>query len=419
MVDDILTTTGATQTRIRDLPSRVVVYLLLAAGLFAECGYQQVWARLAAGLDGLTVATPTSSALAKARRRIGPQPLAALFALIAGPAAGSKRWRGLLVCAIDGTTMSIPDSPANLTVYGRQTGSHGGSGYPLLRLLTIVACGSRTVIDAVFGPMSTGETTCAPRLFRCLRPGMLLLADRNFAARDLIEQITATGAGLLIRCKNGRNLPPIRYCPDGSWLARLGQVTIRVIDAQIIVTLNGTHHAGRYRLITTLTDHQAFPALDLITLYHQRWEIETAFLELKSTTLGGRVLRARTPAGISQEVYALLTAYQAVRLTMASATTSDPATSPDRASFTIALHAARDQVIHASGVIAATTIDLVGKIGRAVLANLLPPRRTRISPRVVKRAISKHRAKGDIDRTNYQATINILITPGLTTSPEP
>ncbi|MDQ1647208.1 MAG: hypothetical protein QOJ50_3392 [Cryptosporangiaceae bacterium] len=419
MVDDVLTTTGATQTRIRDLPSRVVVYLLLAAALFAECGYQQVWARLAAGLDGLTVATPTSSALAKARRRIGPQPLAALFALIAGPAAGSPRWRGLLVCAIDGTTMSIPDSPANLTAYGRQTGSHGGSGYPLLRLLTIVACGSRTVIDAVFGPISTGETTCAPRLFRCLRPGMLLLADRNFAARDLIEQITATGASLLIRCKNGRNLPPVRYCPDGSWLAQLGQVTIRVIDAQIIVTLNGKHHTGRYRLITTLTDHQAFPALDLITLYHQRWEIETAFLEMKSTTLGGRVLRARTPAGVSQEVYALLTAYQAVRLTMAGATTSDPTTSPDRASFTIALHTARDQIIHASGVIAATTIDLVGKIGRAVLANLLPPRRTRVSPRVVKRAISKHRAKGDIDRTNYQATINIHITPGLTTSPEP
>ena len=271
MVDDVLATSGATQTRIRDLPARVVVYLLLAGGLFAERGYQQVWARLVAGLDDLAVATPGSSALAKARRRLGVKPLAALFTLLAGPAAAPARWRGLLLCAIDATTMSIPDSRANLAAYPRQTGSHGGSGYPLLRMLAVVACGSRTIIDAVFGPISIGETSYAPRLFGCLRPGMLLLADRNFAVRDLIKQINTTGADLLIRCKNNRHLPAVRRCPDGSWLTVLDTVTIRVIDAAIRVDLDGTHHVGHYRLITTLTDHKAFPALDLITLYHQRW----------------------------------------------------------------------------------------------------------------------------------------------------
>ena len=315
--------------------------------------------------------------------------------------------------------MSVPDSPANLAVYGRQTGSHGGSGYPLLRLLAVVACGSRTVIDAVFGPIGVGETRYAPRLFGCLRPGMLLLADRNFAVKDLIEQIHTAGADLLIRCKANRNLPAIKRCPDGSWLTRLGTVTVRVIDAEINVTTAGQpHHTGRYRLITTLTDHRAFPALDLVALYHQRWEIETAFLELKSTTLHGRVLRARTPAGIDQEVYALLTTYQTLRLAMTSATDTDPDTNPDRASFTIALNTARDQIIHAASVIAGTVIDLIGAIGRAVLNDLLPNRRIRISPRVVKRAISKHRAKGPIDRTNHPAA-NTTITAQLTTSPEP
>jgi hypothetical protein len=414
MVDDVLATTGAVQARVRDLPSRVVVYLLLAAGLFAECGYRQVWARLTTGLDGLAVAAPTSSALAQARRRVGVKPLAALFTLLAGPAAGAERWRGLLLCAIDGTTMAVPDSRENLAVYGRQTGSHGGSGYPLLRLVAIVACGSRTVIDAVFGPIGVAEIRYAPRLFDCLHPGMLLLADRNFAVRDLAEQIHATGADLLIRCKTSRHLPAIRRYRDGSWLARLGTVTVRVIDAEIMVSTDGQpHHQGQYRLITTLTDHHRFGALDLITLYHQRWEIETAFLELKSTTLGGRVLRARTPAGIDQEVYALLTVYQTLRLAMTGATDTDPATSPDRASFTIALNTARDQVIHAADIIAGTVVDLIGRIGRAVLNDLLPERRTRISPRVVKRAISKHRAKGNIDRTNHQhVTINITVRPG-------
>jgi hypothetical protein len=421
MVDAVLSDSRAMQVRVRDLPSRVVVYLLLAAGLFAELGYQQVWVRLTAGLDGLTVAAPTSSALAQARRRVGPAPLAALFQLLAGPPAGSARWRGLLLCAIDGTTMFLPDSPANLAAYPRQAGTHGGSGYPMLRLVAVVACGTRTLIDAVFGPISTGELGYTTRLLGCLRPGMLLLADRNFAARDLIGQLAGTGADLLIRCKDNRHLPPIHRCPDGSWLAQLGTLTVRVLDAEIAVTLAGKRHTGRYRLITTLTDHRTFPALDLVTLYHQRWEIETCYLELKSTTLGGRVLRARTPTGISQEVWALLAAYQTVRLAMADATASHPTTSPDRASFTVALHAARDQVIHAAGVIAGTTIDLVGKIGRVVLANLLPSRRSRVSPRVVKRAISKHRAKGDIDRTNHRATINIniLTAARLTTDPGP
>ncbi|MBQ0897972.1 IS4 family transposase [Micromonospora sp. U56] len=421
MVDAVLAETRAVQARVRDLPSRVVVYLLLAAGLFAELGYREVWARLVAGLDGLPVAMPSSSALSQARRRIGDKPLAALFRLLAGPPAGAARWRGLLVCAIDGTSMFVPDSAANLAVYPRQAGTHGGSGYPMLRLVAVVVCGTRTLIDAVFTPLTTGELGCAGRLLGCLRPGMLLLADRGFAARTMIEQFAGTGADLLIRDKDDRRLPVIRRHRDGSWLSVIGAMTVRVVDAEIVVSLNGKRHVGRYRLITTLTDHRRFPALDLVTLYHQRWEIETAYLELKSTLLGGRVLRARTPNGVSQEVHALLAGYQTVRLAMADATASQPAAHPDRASFTVAVHAARDQVILAAGIIADTVIDLVGAIGRAVLAHLLAQRRPRTSPRVVKRAISKHRAKGAIDRTNYHHTIaiKILNTTALTTNPPP
>jgi hypothetical protein len=138
-------------------------------------------------------------------------------------------------------------------------------------------------------------------------------------------------------------------------------------------------------------------------------QIETAFLEIKSTILGGRVLRARTPAGVTQEVYALLITYQVLRTVMADATDTRPGIDPDRAGFTIALHAARDQVVQAADIIADTVIDLVGAIGRLVLANLLPDRRLRTSPRVVKRAISKYNARGIVDRTSYKATIGIDI----------
>jgi hypothetical protein len=148
---------------------------------------------------------------------------------------------------------------------------------------------------------------------------------------------------------------------------------------------------------------------------YYRWSIETAYAELKSTILGGRVLRARTPAGVEQEVWALLVTYQALRTAMTDATDSVPGTDPDRAGFTIALPAARDQLILAAGVIADTAIDLVGVIGSQVPAQLLPKRRVRTKDRIVKRGISKYNARGPIiDRATYKATINVTM---LTTDP--
>jgi len=213
-----------------------------------------------------------------------------------------------------------------------------------------------------------------------------------------------------VRCKSGRKLPPVGRLDDGTFLSRIGALTVRVIDAEISIATATGVRTGHYRLLTTLTDARTHPAAGLIKLYHQRWEIETAYAELKSTILGGRVLRARTPAGIEQEVWALLVAYQVLRTAMTDATDSIQGLDPDRASFITALATARDQLILAAGVIADTVIDLVGTIGRHVLADLLPDRRIRTKDRIVKRAISKYNARGPaIDRTTYKATISITM----------
>lgn len=424
MVDAALAETGRVQSRTRDLPSRVVVYLLLAGCLFPELGYRLVWSRLVAGLDGVPVAAPTAGALCQARRRVGAAPLRWLFELLRGPVAGiatpGARWRGLLVYAVDGTTMTVADSPANLTVYRKHRCHNGGSGYPLLRLTALVACGTRTIVDAVFGPTTVGETTQARALARGLRAGTLLLADRNFAAADLLTDLAATGAAILVRCRGDRRLPVLRGLPDGSWLSMLGRLPVRVIDARITLATAADRRVESYRLVTTLLDPHRHPAVELAALYHQRWEIETAYRELKSTILHGRVLRARTPTGIDQEVHALLIVHQLLRTAMADATDTRPDLDPDRASLTIALHTARDLVVQAAGIVTGTTVDLVGTIGRRVLADLLPERRLRTRPRVVKRAISKYNARGTVDRTTYKATITIDIdTPEQPRQPAP
>jgi hypothetical protein len=418
MVDAALEATGASQRRLRDLPSRVVVYLLLAGCLFPEVGYSGVWRKLTAGLGaGSGCAAPSASAMAQARRRVGPAPLRWLFDLLRGPLAWPAQrgawWRGLLVCAIDGTIVTVPDSESVRTRYAKQAGNHGGTGYPQVRVLALVSCGTRALIDAVFGPTSSGETRYASRLLGSLRSGMIVLADRNFAAQDLLAQIAGTGAHVLVRCKNGRTLPVLARYRDGSHLSVMGTLRVRVIDAEITISTAAGRRSGHYRLVTTLLDEQRYPAADLVRLYHQRWEIETAYLELKSSILNGRVLRARTPAGIEQEVYALLVTYQLIRTAIADATAACPDFDPDRASFTIAWQTARDQLIKAANIIAETVIDLVGAIGASVLAHPLPARRTRVCPRIVKRAISKYQARGpNPDRTSYPATLTIDILTG-------
>jgi hypothetical protein len=447
MVDAVLAETGRAQRRVRLLPSPVVVYLLLAATLFEGLGWSAVWRKLVAGpeaREGWAAGPrpcPSGSGLSQARQRVGAAPLKALFDLLRGPAAWvgapGTWWRGLLVCAIDGTTLSVPDTLPHRRRWGKQkTQDHPGgarqAGYPSVRLLALVACGTRAVIDAVFGPASgpgAGETSYAARLVDALKAGMIVLLDRNFGAAVLLGRIHGSGADFLLRLKGDRKTPALRRYPDGSYLSILsgvpGGVQVRVVECEItLTTTNGTHQTGIYRLATSLLDHRAYPAGDLIRLYHQRWEIETAYLELKHTMLGGRVLRATTQQGIEQEIYALLTAYQALRTAITDAALSQPGPhrpDPDRASFSIALEAARDQIINANSHITGTTIDLAGTIGRHVLANLMPPRRLRVTPRVVKRPLSRYAPKqAKIDRTTYKATLAITIcspTP-LTTSAE-
>lgn len=412
MVDTVVADCGKTERRQRLIPARVVVYLLVAAGLFASCGWQAVWRKLCGGL-GLVV-EPAASALFYARKRLGSQPLKALFGLIAGPTGAAGRWRGLLVCAIDGTLLDVPASAANLAVH-RSSGhtTYRGSGYPQVRLVTLIATGSRALMGAVFGPITHGETAMTAKLTETMRPGQIILADRGFDAAWLLERIRATGAHLLVRMNTGTKPVPVTRLRDGTWLVRRGNLILRLIEADITITTPEGTRTSHYRLLTSMVNPRRYPAGQIVALYHQRWEIETAYCELKSSLLHRRVLRSHDPAGLDQEIWALLVLYQTIRVTIADALigTGHAGT---RAAFSIAVEAARDQVTRAEGIIAAETIDLKGHIGQQVINHLLPNRRTRTAPRAIKRAISKHRAKGHINRRTYKTTLAIALTTALT-----
>ncbi|MEU2159453.1 transposase [Streptomyces sp. NPDC019396] len=318
----------------------------------------------------------------------------ALFEIVAGPLAQPRtpgvRYRRWRTVAFDGcSSITVPDAERNRGRFGRPRNRYGWTGYPLLRLMALVETGSRGLLGAVFGPRSYGENHYAQRLLHLLGPDMLVLADRGFDDGKFLAKVAGTGAQFLVRLTSNRRPPTVGRLPDGSHLARIRGVTVRIIEADITATCaDGSRLHDGYRLATTLLDPGLDPAEALVRLYHERWEIESAYYALRHTLMNGRVLRSGDPFGIEQEMWALLSLCQLLRTAMVDAVESAPGTDPDRASFTVALEAARDQLVaaHADG----NGHDLVGRIGRAVLSNLLPARRARISVRKVKCQTSRY-----------------------------
>ncbi|MFD4144122.1 IS4 family transposase [Streptomyces sp. NPDC058572] len=416
LVDSALQEAGAVQRRLRDLPSRVGVYFLVAMCLFPEIGYRLVWDKMTAGL-GCRLLAPSTKGLRDLRRRVGCAPMKALFEVVAGalaqPRTSGVRFGPYRTVSFDGcSSIKTPDSERNRGWLGRCP--HGG--YPQIELMTLIETGTRSVIAAVFGPTREGETSYATRLLHHLGPDMLVLWDRGFDSNDFLAAVHATGAQVVGRIRQRRRPPVLTALADSSYLSAIGGVPVRIIEAQMSITCtDGSTFEGSYRLVTTLLDARRYPAERLVHLYHERWEHESAYYALRHTILRGRVLRSCDPVGVEQEMWALLTLYQLLRRTMVEAAESRPGIDPDRCGFTIAFQTARELLVRAEGVFE----QGIGEIGRRVLSALSPARRARVSTRKVKSPTSRYAERkmdGRPDGSKAVTSTTITLLPPV---PEP
>lgn len=361
LVDEVLAACRRGERRVRLLPARVMVFFLLAMTLFPERGYVGVWRALCSSLRGVVV--PSAAALRQARARLGEVPVKMLFDRLRGPVAPAAMlgawWRGLRLVAWDGSTLDLADEPWVRAEFGAPVHGSGREGAPQMAFAITVECGTRAIMDAVWGHRRVSEPVLAERMLGCLRPGMLLLADRGFARLSLWQGARRSGAHLLWRVPASLAPALIRRLPDGSYLAeRRGwakgerhlREVVRVIEATITVrSADGSTRQEPYKLMTTLIDHRAFPAADLMACYRQRWEIETALSGLKAIHKGSlRALRSRTVTGILQEFYALLLTHQMLRRLICHAAL-DAGLDPDQISFTTTLHTTRDSLTTGTG----------------------------------------------------------------------
>lgn len=347
--------TGKESQRQRDMPAHVVCYYVIALALYMQASYQEVLRCLLEGVQWLKgpedfVKVTGKSGISQARKRLGYEPMQYLHDQLVKPIATKETrgawYRGWRLVSIDGTTLDIADTKENEAYFNRPGASRGEAAYPQLRLVSLVENGTHVLFGSQIGSCRTGENALADKVVESLQSGFLCLADRGFFSFSLWNKAHGTGADLLWRMKKNAVLPVEKRLEDGSFLSRIysnlkdqrnnrNGVIVRVIEYQ----LKGDPDAEEvYRLITTILDPELAPAKELAALYHERWEIETAFGELKTHLRGARiVLRSKTPELVLQESYGLLMAHFAIRGLMHEAALKEDV-DPDCLSF---IHAVR------------------------------------------------------------------------------
>ena len=350
-----LAATEKESVRQRDLPAHVVMYYVIALALYMQSSYREVLRCLLEGLQwlvepGAGINVAGNSGISQARTRLGWEPVRQLHDEVVRPvavAATKGAWyRAWRLISVDGSTLDVADEKGNNDAFGRPGASRGESAYPKIRFVSLVENGTHVLFGSRMADYATSEVALAKTVLPSLCKGMLCLADRGFFGFEMWKQAAATGADLLWRVRKNIHLPCEKRLPDGSYLShiyaspqdqRRGRhgIVVRVIEYR----LEGVEGAEPlYRLATTILHHELAPAADLAALYHERWEIETAFDELKTHLRGAHiVLRSKTPDLVRQEFYGLLMAHFAVRgLMHEAALRADK--DPDRLSF---LHAVR------------------------------------------------------------------------------
>jgi transposase IS4-like protein/DDE family transposase len=408
-VEEALSWAGTATVRRRRLPAEQVVWLVIAMGLFRDRPIEDI-------VDTLDLAVPdkretlvAKSAIAQARQRLTEDPLAYLFITTASEwaarSAESDRWRGLTLYGLDGTTLRVPDSPENREAFGGHAGGgRGESGYPLVRIVAMMAVRSHLLAAFRFADYHTGETTLARDIWQEVPENSLVLVDRGFLVKkDVIGLELSGNRHWLTRTKVNTKWSVLEKLGKDDYLV---EWDVHETDLPSNWQIRAIHYKrkgyGRTTLLTSLIDPKKYPAKELVELYHERWETELGYDEMKTHLLSREeTIRSRTPEGVRQELWGIALAYNLVRLEMEQ-TAREVGVPPTRLSFVTALRLIREELwwMSAPRLATGTIPKRLSRLRDRMKRLLLPPRRRdRAYPRAVKLKMSNYARKRPVTQS--------------------
>jgi hypothetical protein len=409
-IQQALEATGRVNSRSCELTHEVMLWVVLAMGLFTDVPIRQVFKqarRLRLGEE-----SPHRSSLCVARQRLGVEPVKHLFEQVVRPLARPETpgafYRGFRLVGIDGTVLDVPDSDANAAAFARPSaGERGDGAFPQIRKLSLVELGTHVEVALVVESSSCGEHRMVEGLLPHLTPEMLLLWDRGFFSYRQWQTLGALNVKVLARVTSGLILRPIRTLADGSYITKIyrsdydRQKDRNGIEVRVIrYTLDDPQRVGHgeeHVLITNLFDEELHPAMELILLYHERWEHELVYDEQKTHQDPRRPtkpahLRSETPMGVIQEVYALALGHFVIRSLMFEAAAT-VGLDTDRLSFTGCFHILQSRLPECRSKTQTELETWYRGVLWEMQSERTDPRRNRINPRVIKRKMSKWKKK--------------------------
>ncbi|OWK41042.1 IS4 family transposase [Fimbriiglobus ruber] len=409
VIEQALSDSDRVGQRRCQLSHRTMLWVVLAMGLLTHLPLRQVFKyarRMTRGEQ-----TPARSSLCEGRQRLGVDAVRSVFEQVVRPLATPSTpgafYQGFRLMAIDGTVQDVPDTPANADHFGRSSGGRGDSAFPQLRKVSVVEVGTHVEVALVIGGYHDGEPTLVEKLWDKLPADSLLLEDRGFFSYEHWNALEARGVKLLVRIKSNMVLKPIRRLAEGSFLTKIYPSSYRrsqdrdgIVVRVIEYALDDPQRTGPgepHRLMTNLLDAEPYPAMELVILYHERWEEELVFDEQKTHLDPRRAgkpahFRSQTPVGVEQEVYALSLGHFTVRaLMLESAQTVD--LDVDRLSFTGCLRILQARLPECESATPQSLDRWYTCLLWEMAHERIEPRRNRINPRVVKRKMSKFAKK--------------------------
>jgi hypothetical protein len=402
-IEEALAWSGTVTLRRRRLPAEQVIWMVIGMGLMRNVPIEQVVDRLELALPDRRDTLVAKSAISKARQRLGEEPIAYLFSVTAAEwatrSANAHRWRGLALYGLDGTTLRVADSPENRVTFGGQAagGGRGESGYPQVRVVAMMALRSHVLSAFRFADYHTGETTLARGIWSEVPEDSLVIIDRNFLVKkDLIHLETSGNRHWLSRTKTNTKWAIREKLGKDDYLV---EWDVHETGLPTTWTLRAIHYKKkgfpRATLLTSLLDPEQYPAKELVALYHERWEAEIGYDEIKTHLLDRQeTIRSKTPAGVRQELWGIALAYNLVRVEM-ERVAAEAGVPPTRISFVASLAMIREQFLMLSlrsmtpGAMPASLARLRKRLKRLIL----PPRRERSYPRKVKVKMSNYQRK--------------------------